>query len=317
MKGISHFASGLCVASFVPGVAAAAANGDLSIALGGACAMLPDFLDFRFARFLEKPDAEIVPDLKHPDPQILADAVAAQLRAVAKDGRPRIVHLHPVRRSLIDWTLYTVRFDPARGEVGITLLGLDPAPSASAPAGALEYGYDGAIDISELGGPSFRFSPGPRGVQIEFLPWHRAWSHSLLLALGLGLLLALVFGPTAGLVGALGYATHALEDQLGYMGSALFWPLFKGRSRGLGLLHAGDTIPNMVTVWLSLTLLLLNLDRALPTPLLAMGPYLAFAVALPTVVLLGIYAQRKLRGVLGPGPAEQQKDLVAESADGS
>ena len=108
MKGIAHFASGLCVASFVPGVTQAAANGDLSIALGGACAMLPDFLDFRFARFLEKPDAEIVPDLKHPDPQILADAVAAQLRAVAKDGRPRIVHLHPVRRSLIDWTLYIV-----------------------------------------------------------------------------------------------------------------------------------------------------------------------------------------------------------------
>ncbi len=314
MKGIAHFASGLCVASFVPGVAAAAANGDLSIALGGACAMLPDFLDFRFARFLEKPDAEIVPDPEHPDPQALADAIAVQLQAVAKDSRPRIIQLHPARRSLIDWALYTVRFDPARGKVGVRMAGMDT--EALAAAGALDYAYDGAIDISELGGPSFRFAPGPRGVQIEFLPWHRAWSHSLLIALGLGALLALVFGPTAGLVGGLGYATHVLEDQLGYMGSALFWPLFKGRSRGLGLLHAGDTIPNLVTVWLSLSLILLNLDRALPTPLLAMGPYLAFAVALPALVLLGIYTQRKLRAVLAPGEAEQQKDLIAEASDG-
>lgn len=315
MKGIAHFASGLCVASFVPGVTAAAANGGLHIALGGACAMLPDFLDFRFARFLEKADAEIVPDADSPNARALVDAVVEQVRAVAKDGRPRIVQLHPRRRSLIDWTLYTIRFHPGSGEVGIQLAG--DLTEARANAGPLDYAYDGPIDISELGGPSFRFSPGPRGVTIDFLPWHRAWTHSLVIALGLGLLLGLLLDPLAGLVGGLGYATHVLEDQLGYMGSNLFWPFGRARSRGLGMLHAGDAIPNIVTVWVSLALLLLNLDRALPQPVLAMGPYLAFAVATPAVVLLGVYARRKLRDVLAPGEVEQQKDLVAESADGS
>lgn len=311
MKGIAHFASGLCVASFIPGVAEAAASGGLHIALGGAAAMLPDFLDFRFARFLEVPDAEIVPDAAQPDAQELADALAAETQAGA--SRPRIVHLHPSRRGVMDWVLYTVRFEPARGEVAVQLAG-QPV-EARAPTGPLMDAYDGPIDVSELGGPSFRFSPGPAGVRVEFLPWHRAWTHSLVIALALGLTLAGLVNPLAGLAAGLGYATHVLEDQLGHMGSNLLWPFSRGRSRGLGLLHAGDPIPNLVTVWVSLTLLLLNLDRALPQPLIAMGPYLAFAVVLPAVVLVSRYARRKLGAVLAQDEVEAQKDLVAETSD--
>lgn len=69
MKGIAHFASGLCVASFVPGVVEDAAQGGLLIALGGACAMLPDLLDFRFAKFLARRDADILPDRDQPTPR--------------------------------------------------------------------------------------------------------------------------------------------------------------------------------------------------------------------------------------------------------
>lgn len=311
MKGIAHFASGLCVASFIPGVAEAAANGGLHIALGGAAAMLPDFLDFRFARFLERPDVEIVPDPARPDAQVLADALAAEIRAGAV--RPRIVHLHPARRGLIDWALYTIRFDPARGEALVQLSG--DADAARAAAGPLDDAYDGAMDVSELGGPSFRFSPGPRGTRIEFLPWHRAWTHSLVIASGVGVALWAIAGPLAGLAAGLGYATHVLEDQLGHMGSNLGWPFTRGRSRGLGLLHAGDPIPNLVTIWIALTLLLLNLDRALPQPLLSMGPYLAFAVALPAIALLSIYARRNLGAALARVAVEAQKDAVAETAD--
>ena len=348
MKGIAHFASGLVVASFVPGVAEQAALGSLLIALGGACAMLPDWLDFKFARFLERRDADLAPDPALPGQaraQALAEAVAAQLK-LAQAG-PRIVQLHPVRRGAIDWLLYTIRFDVARGDVVVTM---DDALTngeqqvvgrvvGRARAGLLDYTYDGDLAIIELGGPSLRFAPvevdGRTKIRIEFLPWHRTWSHSLVLAVLLGLVCGWWLGLLAGLVAGLGFAVHVLEDQLGYMGSNLFWPLTRGRSEGLHLLHSGDTIPNLVTVWLSITLLLLNLDRARAIPLLPLGPYLTFVVLLPTALLIGIYARRKWRqhlvhwrGGAQAGPhgerqherqhekqREKQRDLVAEIDD--
>ena len=76
MKGIAHFASGLCLASFVPGVVESAAQGSLLIALGGACALLPDTLDFKFARYFERAES-VDPDPAHLDPQAIADQIAA------------------------------------------------------------------------------------------------------------------------------------------------------------------------------------------------------------------------------------------------
>jgi LexA-binding, inner membrane-associated putative hydrolase len=322
MKGIAHFASGLVAASFVPGVAEASANGSLLIALGGACAMLPDWLDFKFARFLEKRDAEIAPDPINPNPQVMADTIAEQLRLAQTS--PRVVQLHPTRRGAIDWLLYSVRFDVAHGDVVVTMNG----EVARAHACPLDYTYDGALDVIELGGPSLKFSarpptpnPSPVGtgegkpVRIEFLPWHRTWSHSLILALLAGIVCGLLMGLTAGIVAALGYAVHVLEDQLGFMGSNLLWPFTHRRSNGLGLLHSGDTIPNMVTVWLSLTLLLLNLDRARDIPLLPFGPYAGFVVLLPTVLLVGIYARGKWQKHITHLQSERQRDVYAESQE--
>src|SRR6188472_328416 len=118
MKGIAHFATGLCVASFVPGVAESAAQGSLLIALGGVFGMLPDF---RFARFLQKRDAEIVPDEANPDPQAIADAIAHECALAMQ--RPRIIQLHPFRRSAIDWITYSVQFDDNAGEVIVRMNG--------------------------------------------------------------------------------------------------------------------------------------------------------------------------------------------------
>lgn len=316
MKGIAHFATGLCAATFVPGVAADAAQGGLLIALGGACAMLPDFLDFRFAKFLERRDAEIAPDPHISDPHAIADAIARALAGElvsARAGGPRTIHLHPLRRGAIDWVTYAVSLDSERGEV---IVDVDGAV-ARAQAGPLDYAYDGALEAGELGGPSLRLAAAQPGgedapVGIEFLPWHRAWSHSLVLALALGIACAAVLGPLAGWAAGLGYAAHVLEDQLGYLGSNLFWPLSRRRSDGLRLLHSGDAIPNLVTVWLSLGLLLLNLDRARAAPLIDAGPYLAFAVALPALGLAAIYARRKWRRYLESVQAQRNADALAE-----
>jgi membrane-bound metal-dependent hydrolase YbcI (DUF457 family) len=151
-------------------------------------------------------------------------------------------------------------------------------------------------------------------VRIEFLPWHRVWSHSLVLAAVLGLAVAVMLGPLAGWVAGLGYAAHVLEDQLGYLGSNLFWPFTRRRSDGLHLIHSGDAIPNAVTVWVSLSLLLLNLDRGRAAPLIEAGPYIAFAVALPALTLSAVYARRKWRRYAASRQAPRNDEALAEAS---
>ncbi len=313
MKNIAHFASGLALASFVPGVMEDAQRGSLLIALGGLCAMLPDTVDFKFVRYLERADADIAPDASQPDPQKLADDIAMQMWLAASHNRPRTVHMHPARLSSADWVLYSIRFDVTAGDV-IVVMDRDGATGV-AHVGPLEYTYDGDLHIEELGGPSLRFSASPGGTRVEFLPWHRVWTHSLLLALALGLLLGWLIEPRAGIVAALGYTVHVLEDQLGYMGSALLAPVFRARSSGVGLLHSGDAIPNVVTVWLSLSLLLLNMDRVRTMPLISVGPYLAFVVVFPCAILAAVYARRRWKVHLAHAEAERQRDLVAEAQE--
>ena len=113
------------------------------------------------------------------------------------------------------------------------------------------------------------------------------------------------------MVAAFAFAAHVLEDQLGYLGSNLFWPITKTRSDGLRLMHSGDTIPNMLTVWVSLMLLLLNIDRASDVPLIAAGPFLGFAVLLPAVALVAVYARRRWQKF--SVEIERNRDAVAEN----
>jgi membrane-bound metal-dependent hydrolase YbcI (DUF457 family) len=289
MKGISHFATGLCVATFVPGVVEAAAQGSLLIALGGAAAMLPDFLDFRFARFWAHRDADIQPDSAQ-DAQRIADEFAANI-ALARTGTPRTVQFHPRRLGAARWLTYTMRFDARACSVIVTM----GEQQASADVGAFEYGYGGELEAGELGGPSLRLFCVSDGITVhaDFLPWHRTWSHSLLLALACGVAAYCVWGGLAGVVTVLGFSAHVLEDQLGHMGSNLFWPITSKRGRGLGLLHSGDAIPNMLTVWLSLTILLVNLDRAQSVPMLAIAPFVLLAIAVPTVLLIMRYVLKR------------------------
>ena len=54
MKGIAHFISGVAAASFIPAAVASAEEGSLVLALAGACALLPDTLDFKVFRYLKR-----------------------------------------------------------------------------------------------------------------------------------------------------------------------------------------------------------------------------------------------------------------------
>ena len=69
MKGLTHFMTGVCVATFFPLVMTAAYDPDLIlltllIPLGGLFGYLPDFLDFKFSRYVEREDFIANPGFK-------------------------------------------------------------------------------------------------------------------------------------------------------------------------------------------------------------------------------------------------------------
>ena len=336
MKGIAHFLAGVAAATFVPGVVESAAQGSFLIALGGLFGLLPDTLDFKFARYFEQAEA-IDPDPANFDAQGIADQIAALIDRAAASQRPVRAQLHTLQLGPDRWRQYTVRFDAARGEIAVRSGPIvntsqrpvrpeTPAPFKTAKVQAkLNYTYDGDLNVDIFSGPSFAFVPkagGPNtgGVEVQFLPWHRAWSHSLTLAALLGLIVGLIGGSLqAGLVAAFGMAAHILEDQLGYLGSNLFWPLTQERTTGLKLIHSGDAIPNFLAVWIALQLIFFNLDRfsapvqnraALLEPL----SFFLLAVTLPCVALLAVYIVNKRKGHIEMDAA-RQGDLIAETQE--
>ena len=181
----------------------------------------------------------------------------------------------------------------------------------------INYTYEGEMTADIWNGPSFAFVPKAQGVEVQFLPWHRAWSHSFTLSAVLGLITGVLFGSAqAGLVAFLGMSAHIVEDQLGYLGSNLFWPITKERSAGARLLHSGDAIPNFLAVWTALVLILFNLVRySAPIqnrePMLT--PLIDFTTMLiaPALILVGVYAWERRKQQL-PRAAAQQADIVAE-----
>ncbi len=337
MKGISHFLAGIAAASFVPGVIESAAQGSYLILLGGIFGLLPDTLDFKFARYFDRAES-VDPDPANLDPQVLADRIAALIDRAAAERREIRAQLHTIKLGPDRWRQYTVRFDSARNssaarnEVAVRIgpvvntsqmvvEQVANLPVARAKVNApLNYTYDGEVNVDIFGGPSFAFVPKASGVEIQFLPWHRSWSHSLTLAALLGVIIGMVFGSlTAGLVVFSGMAAHIIEDQLGFLGSNLFWPLTKERSSGLKLIHSGDAIPNFLAVWLALQLIFFNLDRfsaASQNRAAMLEPisFFALAVGAPLIGLSAVYVWQKRRAHLQLAAA-RQADILSESQE--
>lgn len=298
MKGFTHFVSALAAATCFPEVVRAAAEGAVWPALAGIAAMLPDVLDFRLARWLEQPDRAFDTDRDPPDPAAIAQAVVEAIAAARESPRPVRLMLHTLRLGPDAWRCYSLRFDPPGGTLTVTVgpvvtTGGRPYPGTLPEGGParvslpapIRYDYDLEITVDIFSGPSLAFEREGGAVRITFLPWHRAWSHSLLLAAGMGLGVGGIWGFWPGLMVGLGYTLHILEDQLGRMGCNLFWPLTRRRIRGLGWFHSGDPWPNFMVVWTSVVLLLWNLDRHAAAPRLSGGLILAL-LAVPLLLRL-------------------------------
>jgi membrane-bound metal-dependent hydrolase YbcI (DUF457 family) len=328
MKGITHFVSGVAIATFFPEVVQQAAGGSLMPMLGGIGGILPDTLDFKFARYFERYDLEIDPG-SEPDARQIAERVVGAMRQAYESRKPQNVMLHTVRLGADLWRQYAIRFDPAQNEIAVRIgpvvnTGQVPLPGSELE-GAQEvrvkvgvpmvHTYDAENKIDIFSGPSFKFVRKGDRLHVLFLDWHRRWSHSLTLALALGLLGWLLFGKWGGLVMGLGFVGHILEDQLGFMGSNLLFPITKDRVIGAQLLRSGDAIPNFVTVWVAVALILFNLDRFSAQPMLHPWWFLGLAVALPLVVLGGVYQWLRWRGKRQAKAALQQRDIISETEE--
>lgn len=342
MKGITHFLTGVAIATFFPDVVRQAADGSLLPVLGGVAGILPDTLDFKFARYFERYDLEIDPG-PNPNPHQIADALVGAMRRAYETGLSQNVMLHTIRLGADLWRQYVVRFDPRRNQVAVRIgpvvnTGQVPFPG-SEPEGVEEVQvpldfplvetYDEEYRVDIFSGPSFRFERVGDRLRVHFLDWHRRWSHSLTLAVllgmivaGVGALVEKVSGGVvsrtplwAGLLVTLGFAGHILEDQLGFMGSNLFYPFTKDRMVGLRLVRSGDAIPNFLTVWLALALILFNLDRFSVSPRLDPTSYLFGVVGLPLVVLGGFYARQRIRARPRSREFLRQRDMVAETEE--
>jgi membrane-bound metal-dependent hydrolase YbcI (DUF457 family) len=337
MKGISHFITGVAIATFFPEVVRQAALGSVLPMLGGIGGILPDTIDFKFARYWEKFDVEIDPG-PNPDAAAIADALVDAIRAAYATRRDRNVIAHTLRLGADLWREYVIRFDPNAGEVAVKigpLVNTGQVPYAGTePEGAEEvrrfvgvslvHTYSDEYKVNIFSGPTFRFAREGDHLVVHFLDWHHRWTHSLFLAVGVGLVMGLLVGLLTGnwelarwggLVTWLGFSGHILEDQLGHMGSNLFWPLTHHRIPGPGLIHAGDAIPNFLTVWTSLALILFNLDRFSAAPHLPPTGYLIGAVGLPWLLLGGAYVAGNLRRKRAhPSPESQrQSEQIAEA----
>lgn len=340
MKGFTHFISATAVASCVPGaVSYTAEHTAYLLAVGGIFGILPDTIDFKLNQFLHKYD-DIYEPAQEPDPGDIAAAIARNMDRAYGEKRQINMHLQTIRLGADLWRQYTIRFDGGTNEVVVEIgpvVNTGRVPMAGTePAGEREgrakiscpfrQNYDALTTVSIFSGPSYGFAYKDGRVDIHFIPWHRSWSHSVTLAAALGLagwaIVSLAHGAWLypgwlyGAVIMLGYCTHIIEDQFGFMGSNLFFPFTKERARGTHWMRSGDALPNFATVWLSVVVLFWNLYKFTPQtsgfpPVHLSGfSYLVYLVVIPAVLMLIGRQMLKEPATVAAPPEEDEEDEV-------
>jgi len=303
MKGLTHFISGIAAATFVPDVVRRSASGhsfienadsSFLLALAGLYAIMPDTLDFKVGRFFEKAEINVSSEPENLNAQEIANTLGKAMDDAWTEDREIRIQFNTVRVSADRWRRYEIMFDTANQEVSIVIDSIVttsqtpfPGTEIENPKGVYKLKHakllpgstrDTNVDI--LSGPMYGFKKESEYLAVEFLPWHRTWSHSYTLGMALAALLlipAYFFGWDKPwlypLTAFLGFATHITEDLTGHMGGSLIWPFIKRRTRGLCLFHAANPDANFVTDFIAVILIVFNLDRfghnliTIPTPL--------------------------------------------------
>ncbi|GAB4306307.1 MAG: hypothetical protein Kow0069_02900 [Promethearchaeota archaeon] len=351
MKGLTHFMTGVCVATFFPLVVLSAYDPQawywsMLIPLGGLFGYLPDFLDFKITRYLERADRVISPGYSTLDPWEVATQVAEAINEAYSGKRPVNVKLETLRMPNGLWRRYSVLFRLKEREVVVRIgplitTGLEVLPGTEPEEERvavvrylprLYYSYEDVTNVDIWDGPTFQFRREGDVVHADFIQWHRRWSHSITLGAFLGLLFAGVVAlgywrVTGSELGDLyvlhvlavvvgGVWGHVLVDQLGWLGSNLLWPITGKRKAGLGLTRSMDALGNFLTTYLLTVLILWNLNRFAPDPPFAWTglQFWGWLVALPVALVVAgtyVYRKRKIEEKLSRNQ-EELRDITME-----
>ncbi|MGM0606905.1 MAG: metal-dependent hydrolase [Candidatus Muiribacteriota bacterium] len=349
MKGISHFISGVAAATFIERAVQMSSNEhSIILAIGGLFGILPDTLDFKFAKFMQSFDYEVDPHPEKMDPQQMAEVVAKAINESYENDTEVNLMLHSVKLSADLYRQYSVHFDNKNSEVVVEIgpvVNMSKLPYPGTEFQGKKVGraklnahvlhsYDDKTYIDIFSGSDFSFRKLGNKVEALFIPWHRKWSHSLTLGIFFGALAYFIMyflgNPDAwvyGTVVAGAFCVHVLEDQLGYMGSNLYWPISKERFNGLHFMRSADAWPNFVTVWISCLLILFNLNRFAAASERAFNmswvEYFGYTFFVPILILFII--ERIFRAIYRSEPAgeelqlmdadEKNKEIITENQD--
>ena len=322
MKGLTHFLTGTCIATFFPSVVYAAYDPDLIlltllIPLGGLFGYLPDFLDFKLSRYLEREDYVVNPGYHELDPWRVAKTIAKCINEAYTSKKPVKLKLETIRLPNGMWRRYSVQFKPEEREVRVKIgpkvstgleiqKGTEPEEEKVAVVKykpKLNYSYEAVTNVDIWDGPTFQFRREGTEIYADFIQWHRRWSHSITIGLAFGLLISLTAGFFYLLIGikltdleilmlmgviAGGIWGHVLVDQLGWLGSNLLYPITGKRTTGFGLTRSMDPMANFITVYILTFFMLWNLNRFAPTPIIPLNPimFILLLLVLPISLLI-------------------------------
>ncbi len=311
MKGLTHFVSGVAISTFLAkAVAMSWTESSFILVLGGLFGIMPDTLDFKVGQFFSKADYEVDCDPNEPDPQKMAEQIGKAMDEAYESGRLVKCQLYPMRLGVDLWRQYVIKFDGDANEVVVIIndivttsqkpyIGTAPKENRvgryKIKGNMLEtHGRPSVVDI--MSGPQYGFKRVKDWVEVEFLPWHRTWSHSyilgLILALPVWIIASLVtswsMGWLYGLVAFLGFSIHLTEDLTGHMGGSLLWPFKKERTSGLCLFKASNPHANFSIDYACLCIIVWNINRLGPAHRIFHLPG-AFYLFATLIIPLGIY----------------------------
>ncbi len=217
------------------------------------------------------------------------------------DGAPIGLMIHTTRLGADAWRQVIVTFDHENQEIRckigsvVNMSGLQiPDTDLGIPVAAAKTKYPFAesyldtIKVNIFSGPSWELRKEGDKVDLNFIAWHRRGTHSLFFAFCFFLGGWLLFGNWIyGAAAAGGVLMHMAEDQLGFMGCSVLWPLNHYRWSGLGLWHSGDPLANFSSIWISLAIVAwqLNVHHAQPPIPHSLPGFALLWVALPIAAL--------------------------------
>jgi membrane-bound metal-dependent hydrolase YbcI (DUF457 family) len=269
MKGVVHYLAALSASALLPGNLERAASGNpWPILVGGIAGILPDLLDFKIGRYLAHQHAAMAPDPLAPDPALICQALTLTMQCALQQGSPHTIQLHTIQTGAGHHIPYQIDLSPADRTLSCTIHTQPHPQTATVPLPApIHFDYYASIAVTWGDGPAIQIAPAAHGsLAVRFLPWHRSWSHSLLVPLIPAGALMLIHAVPYGLTWMAGWYSHIALDQLGNLGCNMMWPFTRTRTTGRGIASSDSRAGNAIALWSACLLLLVRANAACYTP---------------------------------------------------